>query len=439
MTNWELAYEPRVKPGPAGQEAFHRDRHEKRYRALYAGTGAGKTFSCVAEDLAVALTTPGVSGIVAAPDYPDVRRILYPIFETHLGKRRAEWGRHPVVARWRESVHVLDFRNGSRIQFLGLEDEVEGDTVNFVHVTEARLIRDWEDVWLSLKRRLRAKGYQGAWIDTHSPTKLLVDEFESGDPRYGVYRWSTRDAYLAGVITQEYYEDMVGTHHGARAQAVLEGLYARPEGLVYDQFDPSRHVRPRPDPPIPERGPVLPWMQTVSFGVDWGYTHAACITAWAWNGSKCHGVEEYWAKYRTTTQLVETAKGFVERWGHGVFWCGADEPGSVAEFRAAGLDARILPPEKRKVKDGVRKVNDMWHADELHVDARMRHFLDEVDQYANEPETDEPEKDAPDACDSGRYGVFGHARSDAGPPSTVRQASHLAPRRTSPGDLYGIQ
>lgn len=402
-----LEYTPVVKPGPGGQQAFHQDRYDKRYRALFAGTGAGKTFAACAEDIVLAFENPGINELVCAPDYPDVRRILYPIFEEFLGLKMRNWGDHKLVANWHRTDHILEWINGSSIEFMGLDEREpgEGATVNHVHVTEARLVRNWADTWLALKRRLRAKGYQGAIIDTHSPTKELVNEWESGDPRYGVYRWGTRDAHEAGVISTDFYTDMVRSHHGARAQAVLEGQYARPEGLVYSAFDPSLHVAVPPEKHKIER---------MSYGVDWGYTHAACITAWAWTGGRAHGVEEFWARHKHTSELIEEAKRLEAKWGRGRWWCGHDEPGSVQQFKDSGFRADILPPKKRKVKDGCTRVNDMYHTGELKIAPQMRHLLEEMDMYSNKPDKDEPEDDAPDAPDSMRYGLYGEMRTGKG-------------------------
>lgn len=340
-----------------------------------------------------------------------VRQALFPVFEEHLGLPQRAWDEHPLVKNWNRSEYLLELVNDSRIYFVSLDkpERLEGITVNWGHLTEARLLRDFEGAWRTLTRRIRRDGFQAAWLDTHSPTKELVELF--AQEGYRIYRWSTRDAYEAGVISERYYQDMVSAHHGARAQAVLEGEYARPEGLVYDQFDPARHIVPKPDPPIPERPDEYePWTQWMSYGADIGYSHATCLSAWAWNGSIAHGVDEWWARYRSTPDIIQEALEMEEQYGSGVWWFGPERGQTVQEFQDAGLDARQLPTELRDVDEGCKHVNDRYAGDELRLDPGMLNTLEEIDMYAMDEEKDEPEKDAPDSMDSQRYGVVGGSR-----------------------------
>lgn len=415
---WELGYDPKVaRDQPNGQAAFHQARYDERLRLVYAGTGAGKTYAGAAEAIVISLAHPGSVGLAAEPDFPMVDKAMLPAFTEHFLIPEDEWGQLPFIKTWNRSKYRLDFTNGSRIWFISLDDpeKAEGPTVNWWWIDEARLVRNLNGALDALTSRARKDGYQGGWITTHSPTKELIDLAEplyddDGNfirPGSPVYRWGTRQAFDAGVISEGYYKDMIARHRGARADARLEGLFARPEGLVYQEFNPARHIVPSPDPPKPDRpDDYEPWTQYMSYGVDWGYTHATCITAWAWHGNVAHGVDEWYETLRTIRDYIQAARDLVDKWGDGVFWCGPDKPGNIDQFRDAGLDARPVPPERRKVKDGTDHCNDRFAGDELLISPRMKHTLEEIDLYAQDPDKDEPEKDAPDAMDSLRYGVY---------------------------------
>lgn len=362
------------------------------------------------------LLHPGVHGIVGAPHFKHIRHNVFEVLEEQLalkGQTRLdnrEWENNPIIKNWNRSEYQLDFTNGSRVYFISLDDgDIDQGTVNFVWVDEARKLESsFKETWDTLTGRLRRDGPQGGWVTTHSPTKEIVDEFGPENPNARIYRWSIKDAYEAGVIGQRFYEDQVSRYHGAKAKARLEGKYARPEGLVYDRFDPSHHVVPRPDPPIDERGEdYQAWARFMSYGVDWGYTHATCITAISWSGSTAHAVDEWWRTHRTIADYIEAAQEMVKKWGPGVFWCGPDKPGHISDFQDAGLDARELPSDARKVADGTGHLNTRFQGDELLIAPGLERTLEEIDMYEMDEEKDEPKKDAPDAMDALRYGVYG--------------------------------
>jgi len=111
----------------------------------------------------------GAEGYIFEPTYRMVRRILIPTLESLLG--------YPIdanylVQNYLRTENRIDFRNGSRLWFGGLEDPemAEGPNIDFVMVDEARLVRHFDVAWRVIQRRIRGsvpdKYKTGAYVTT---------------------------------------------------------------------------------------------------------------------------------------------------------------------------------------------------------------------------------------------------------------------------------
>lgn len=385
------------------QAPFHAARGRVLYRMAAAGTGAGKSISGAFETISHALLMPGSAGIAFEPTYPMVERIMLPAFAELLG---GSIRTSPLVRRFNQQEHVIEWRNDSTTWFGSLEDptRAEGPNLDYWWLDEARLIRKLtgEDGALTqLVRRLRGSRAEyrdrvGGWVTTSAPTRALYDFFENPktrNPHARAYHWSTLDN---PHTTRAYKEEVLRAHQGISGKRFVEGRYARAEGLVLDAFDAERHVRTW------EHGVPL----EMTYGVDWGWTDAACLTAWAWRGDAGHGVDEFYGSHMRVANLAERAHAMERTWGAGVWWCDPSRPEHIAEFADHGLDARAY---KGRIRDGLAMMNDMLDGDELFIDPVMENWLREVDDYARKPGTEDPDDAAGKwhAMDSSRYGVLG--------------------------------
>lgn len=371
-----------------GQLRFHQDRYKALYRACLTGTGGGKTTCTVAEHLAWSLENPGSVQAYFEPDYGMIARNVEPTLERILG---APWTAHPIVLDWNQGLHRIRLRTQPPgVLWLGsLEqpDRAEGPNLDAVGVDEARLVRDWPRTWGVLRRRLRGSRKEnpvGAWIATSAATKPIHDFFEGpghhADAK--VYRWSTLDAARWGTLDQAKAEEIARAHTGHAYQQFIEGLYARPSGLVYSEFDPAKHVRP---PPVIEDRQAA----TVAYGIDWGWTDPSVLLATLWVGNVNHAVAEYYRSYATIDELVAVAKSLEAQWGRGPWWTMTDHPEHHDRFRKEGLDVRVY---KGKIEDGVALMNSKFKGGELLVSPTCVNVLRELDEYGFDPKTGKPEK-----------------------------------------------
>lgn len=387
-----IQYQPHALKTGSLQALFHHERYKWKYRACFAGTGSGKTYAAAWDCLMWMLENPGGVAVFCEPDYRMLSRVMIPTFEQLLG---GPLDSHPLTEQWNKTESKWTLRNGWTVWFMGLEDpkKVEGPNIDLFWVDEARLVRNWGGTigaFTTLRRRLRGSrpGHRlGAVITTHSPTKDLVDFFEGPDAHgdAAVYRWSTLAALEAGTLPADYLE-VVQAHTGVAYQAVILGEFARPEGLVYPSYDPRKHLQ---EPPMDAR------FTEFTYGVDWGYTMPAAITAIAWMNDRPWIVEEFYGTHRSIEELVAEAQRLQAKWGDGVYWCGHDRPEHIEAFRVGGLDARS---NTSGVQDGIDWINSLFHGGELLIDPSCRNLRDELDQYALKPGTDKPEKGNDHAC-----------------------------------------
>ena len=101
-----LRYYPHPK-----QQTFHNDRYKIRYRAVFAGTGSGKTLSGVFETLSILLENPSSVAYIFEPTYKMVTRILLPTLENDLllGKPIES---NPTVDVFKRGDNRIDFCDG---------------------------------------------------------------------------------------------------------------------------------------------------------------------------------------------------------------------------------------------------------------------------------------------------------------------------------------
>lgn len=418
-------------PSPA-QLAFHQDRGKFKERLLQAGTGGGKTYASAYEVTDITFREPAGVGIIAGPDYPQLEASVYQTFKLLFGRdiRRLE-----PFAKFNQQRKTLTWWNGWEWRFATMDDptSVEGiPNATFVWLNEARLVRDFDGpdgAWLNLTRRLRGPDSRPRYAiaDTHSPTRGIVSIFKPGpvppkryragngsyviqdcaDPERRTYQWSTRGAMAWKTLSEGDGARIIAQYHGSAAKRIIEGEYARPGGLVFDAFEPSRNVR---------KMPLGVTIDRMSYGCDWGWTHPTVLTAHAWIGDVVHTIAE-WSRHKVSDKdILEQLRLWRTRWGSGTVWCGADRPEGInalrhppSEFRMDGVDARAY---KGKVEDGVAVLNGRAGAGSWLVDPDCREVLRSLDEWERDRDTGQVKKQdgADDAPDSARYGIVGESQ-----------------------------
>lgn len=400
LVSEELRECTEYKPHPA-QRVFHADRFKVKYRAIFAGTGSGKTIAGLAECLKWCQKQPGIVGYVYEPTYPMVRRILIPTLEDEMLLGRP-LELNPVVQEYIKSDGKITFKNGSTIWFSSLDEpeRAEGVNVDFLHVDEARLVRDFETAWITLRRRLRGsqrgKYPIGAWVTTtpdrsHSPLYNFFEGVTTRNEESKVYRWTTFDNPF---LKEDFKRDMQLAHTGGLAERFLYGRFADVDAGSF-AFEYQKHVIQNVEKAN---------LRRVFYGVDWGWTNPSAVVALGFDGDgRLYVLDEFYKAQAQKEEILGAIKEMQAAWGAGIVHCDSNEPASIDFMKRNGINAH---PNTSKREEGIREIGGRLNVagdgrQRLYILSRCVNTIDEMQTY------DEKVKEHDHLVDAIRYGLMG--------------------------------
>jgi len=393
-------------PNAGRQKEFHEDRYKITYRAVFAGTGSGKTIAGVFEDISWCQGNAGIVGYVFEPTYKMVRRTLIPTLE-HPKILGAPLEANPIVKEFRMGDNCIIFRNNSVLWFGSLEEPeyAEGPNVDFVHVDEAQYVRRFSEAWDVILRRLRGTGKhptsrQGAWVTTTPPPLLPGDrlyEFfedpEKRNPLSKVYRWSLDDNPHTSL---RYKMEVKASHHGSLAKRFIEGLFA-PAGMGSFDYDSTIHEVKQIDKQI---------IQLVIYGVDFGWTNPSAIVCVGFDSDdRVYVLDEFYQNRTQTETLIQELKEMQRQFGEGQVICDSSQPQTIDMLCKAGL---MASGNQSKREDGIAELGGRFHVQgdgkpRIYVSSHCVNWISEVMSYNAEV------KENDHAIDATRYAVMSRA------------------------------
>lgn len=321
------------------------------YRLVSCGTGAGKTICGCAEDVRWCTENDGIVGYVFEPTYRMVERILIPTLESILLLGRP-LETNPLVKQFNRSTQKLEFTNGSVLWFGSLEEpeRAEGPNLDFVHVDEARLVRNFDLAWQVITRRLRGSNSavpypRGAWITTtpDTPGSPLYNFFENPatkDPEAKVYRWSIYDN---PKLPLEFLREVERTHHGGLADRFIYGRFAT-VGTGSMQFDATVNMGEAD----------LKTLREIRYGVDFGWTNPTAVVALGYDGDgRAYVLDELYKTQLKKEDLVAGLQDLVRAYGQGEILCDPSNPETIDALRRAGFRASGYHAKR---EDGIREM-----------------------------------------------------------------------------------
>lgn len=370
----DVPYDPH-----ATQRPFHEARLEHEWRALIAGTGAGKTRAGAAELIYYCVTYPESEGAVFAPTFGMLKRNIIPTLELLLGRPLE---RSHLIRSFNKGDMLLTWTNGSRTWFNSLEypERAEGQSLDSVWADELRLVKKVELSLQVLQRRLRGSGGGApicAWITTtpdHPGSDLhkFLEDPKTRNPYSKVYRMSLLDN--RDNLPASFVENILRTHTGALGDRFVKGLFVA-LGMGSFPFDYSLHVVETVD---------RTKIKQMIYGVDWGWTNPAAIVAVGIDyDGRAFVLDEFYKRQATNEELIATCKEFVNDYGKGKVLCGAEEPQTIERFIRAGLKAQGW---KGKREDGIRDVGSRLNKAgdgryRLYIHSRCVNLISEMQTY----------------------------------------------------------
>jgi len=372
----------------------------RRFIALIAGTGGGKTFFGPIWLLREVQKYPEDFYFVIAPTFPLFQRTTLPEF-------RKRFDRH-IGGIYKEQKKRYELKTGGIVYFGSADnpDSLEGGQVRAAWVDEAGQIKLAS--WQATQRRLGVK--MGRCLLTTTPYGLnwLYKEFyqrwKKGDPDYDVVQFES--------IENPYYPKA----EFERAKRTLDprifdmryrGIFRKMSGLIYPDFNQKNIIDPFD---IPKDWPVFG-------GIDFGWNNPFVALKMAIDKDDIVYIfDEY---YRAGAYLEEHAKHLdgsityyadpsakqdIEELNHiHIKVKNPSKSGSGEEtFHASFLyDVR---PADNAVDKGIELVGSLIRTNRLKVFKTCKNFLDEVETYHRDEKDRIVKKD--DHCmDAGRYGI----------------------------------
>jgi len=249
--------------------------------------GTGKSRACLEKLHAMALSNPGMRGLIVRKTLVSLGTTALVTYEKQVAIEALSAG----IVKWfggssREPA-AYRYGNGSVIVVGGLDNptKIMSSEYDVIYVQEA--IELTVDDWEALTTRLRngVVSFQQLMADTNPSTpihwlKMRCDEGKAKEleSRHEdnpiLFDIRIVDGQIQYVLTDfgREYMSKLDALTGPRHARLRRGLWVSAEGAVFDQYDPAIHVIDRFDIPAD-------WARY--WVVDFGYTHPFVCQWWA--------------------------------------------------------------------------------------------------------------------------------------------------------------
>lgn len=364
---------------------------ERRFLAMIAGTGGGKTSFGPLWMLREVEKHPEAEFLVIAPTYKMLQRASLPKFlELFDGAFRA--------GEYKKADALYQLKTGGLVYFGSADkwENLEGPHVRACWLDEPGRVKF--EVWQVAQRRtgihqapvlLTTTPYNLGWLKTE-----FYDRWKAGDGDYFVSQFAS---VMNPAYPREEFERARRTMPPWRFKMFYEGLFERPEGLIWPMYEV---VEPFD---IPED-----WPRYV--GMDFGYNDP---TAAVWIAKGPEGYYAYRDYKKRAQTLPQIAKAFhsLSKDEEVLLWIG-DPSGAqyIAELKRLHIPvrpARRDGREKEWVKHGIVTVDQLLRSGKVKIFSTCKHLLDEIAGWqwvmVADMATDKPGDEAHHVLDGFRY------------------------------------
>jgi len=451
------------------QRPFHEN--PLKCRVYLGGTRAGKSTAGVCDDLIQLcdreivpehllpwkIWEPPFLCRIVTPDYGHSFASVLETFRKWTPESQLKGGSWEKA--FREKDHILHFANGSLVDFLTLEQEVNkfgGVTRHRIHYDEEPKGDKGEEIrWQGAMRLAEVNGDE---LFTYSPIHGLGwthDEFEDKKgPEVAKEVWLNEELI---VVRASIYDNPHLSKEGIASalekipEAVRasyeSGNYTHFKGLVYPDFDPEIHVIDEKE--IDED--FVKGLEQID-GIDPGYKTTAVLFA-GWDRDNVLTIYDELGRHGTPATIPENVAEDIRatrnRWGlpERPKYCLIDPAGRSHEltsgervdwaYKRAGI--KVLPAQNERESGVFEVMRRMEHRDEdgepfplLRISSRCKELLREIPRYRLNPKEDgtfDVVKKDDHFVDVMRY--LAMARPTA--PSRRTKPNRVAPQRWVPG------
>ena len=381
---------------------------------LYSGAfGAGKSYIGNSKGYMLSQMYPGNRGLIVRKKFTDLR-------DTTMDT----WFRYVMIPEHQEyynkQEHRLVLKNGSEILFYGMDQESKIGSLEIGWAFADEVIEFTETDWMMLLGRLRLPNvpFHQIFAATNpaNPYHWVYKRFYQNEElkEKGITHVVESDALSNPFTPQAYREKMLIQYRGKYRRRYIYGEWVSFEGLVYDVWDPSKHILTRdakilPNPFDPEHPYKLTGDPTNPIPEDWeiframdfGFTSPFVCQWWAskpkhWRG-KPGMMDEYivpwdervWVMfqevYHSGITIDDHAEEVVRNSDRRVVATFADwDAGDRALMEKCGVPTYKA---NKDVQAGIQTIHNMIGADRIYIMDDCVLELDEDMKEANKPQS----------------------------------------------------
>jgi PBSX family phage terminase large subunit len=381
-----------------------------RFRVVNCGRRFGKTTLAVLEMIAKAVYGNNRQVCYIAPTYQQARDIAWQEL-----KKLAR----PAINKVNESrlEIILNTTNGgtSSIMLRGWEsiETLRGQKFDFIVVDEIASMRNWDINWEEVIRPTLTdvKG-DVLFISTPKGFNHFYDLFnkESKDTDYKSFHFTSYDNPHLPV--EELNKAKTELTEDRFAQEYMAD-FRKTEGLVYKEFDRSRHVV----------GTLPEHFDEVIAGIDFGFTNPTAVIHIGRTGDDNYIATQEWYKTgRTEEQIAD----YVQSCNFNRVYPDSEAPSAIEVLNRRGIAVVEVVKNKDSIQNGINRVRQLLKMGKLHVHSSCVNLITEFETYAypakkpDHNEYENPIKENDHALDALRYALSTNAND------TLQTAEHRA-------------
>lgn len=360
---------------------------------------SGKTIGSLVRFLMQVAEAPTSGEIVMIGRTRDTlhRNVIAPMQDPALF---GEWARMVQYNRGAPTATIL----GRMVHIIGASDAraesvIRGLTVSVAYIDEVSLAS--EEFFNQLMGRCSVGGaWVGATTNPDGPQHWLKTQWiDRADERgHRVFHFSLRDneAYLPPGLIEAYEAQYTGLWR----KRMIDGEWSLAEGVIYDMFDPDRHVV----------SDLPPMERLVALGVDHGVTNPTAGILIGASAGRLYAVAEWAPGPGTDAERSASMSRFT---------ADAGMPDYVfVDPAAAGYRGQLLHDgwnniykASNRVLDGITLVSSLLSAGRLLIHESCTNLLREIPGYVWDPKASDKGDDAPiklddHYCDALRYALM---------------------------------
>lgn len=381
-----------------------------RFRVVNCGRRFGKTTLAVLEMVAKAI-------------YGNDRQICY-IAPTYQQARDIAWQElikicEPIKSKINESrleIIVKTVKGGtSKIILRGWEsiETLRGQKFNFIVVDEIASMRNWHANWQEVIRPTLTdfKG-EALFISTPKGFNHFYDLYnlENKDNDYKSFHFTTYDN--THVPAEEVDKAKLELTEDRFAQEYLAD-FRKTEGLVYKEFDRTRHLFD---------GEVRNPAEYIA-GIDFGFTNPCAVIHIIRDYDNNYFVtQEWYQRGRTDEQIGD----YIKSCNFNVVYPDPENPSAISVLNAKGINVAEVIKGKDSVMTGINRVRDLFKRSKLRIHKSCENLISELETYSypekkpNSNEYENPIKENDHAMDALRYAIMTNQPEDRGEIARLR-------------------